>query len=418
MARVPGQHWLNAWLAAAAFAVAGIAAAEADAPAAKREAADSADTLTRITEPLLASIAEEEARNGPYSANLIGLLTSLGLAYQENGENVLAVTVLDRALYVKKINEGLFSIDQAALLERLIASEVAIGQAATAEELRGRLLELARRNLSDARSASIFREAAEHEVDLYETYLRDGLPPTFTIGDPLAPQRSAAAGVWRARRLYNEAIWALTVSPGNSKEHQAELADLEEGLARTYYLEASNRNRWYQGVDDPLYGLGLVSYQRRVGYTGAASPGEAVEYARALVELADWSLLFSRNGTAVKRYAQAYSLLVEQRVSASSIEEFFPTSMPVFLPAFAPPPLEGVVVAGSRDYVDVDFEIGKYGQPRKVTIVAVAGHDAQAVSKQLASAISGGRFRPSPGTDGSGYRLRYSLADGSLTPRL
>src|SRR5262245_57084217 len=362
----------------------------------RRDAADSADTLTRTTEPLLKSIAEEEARNGPYSANLIGLLTSLGLAYQENGENVLAVTVLDRALYVKKINEGLFSIDQAALLERLIASEVAIGQAATAEELRGRLLELARRNLSDARSASIFREAAEHEVDLYETYLRDGLPTTFTIGDPLAPQRSAAAGVWRARRLYNEAIWALTVNPGNSKEHQAELADLEEGLARTYYLEASNRNRWYQGVDDPLYGLGLVSYQRRVGYTGvAASSGEGVDYARALVELADWSLLFSRNGTALKRYAQAFELLVPHRGGEGSIEEFFPTATPVFLPSFAAPPLEGVAVAGSTDYVDIDFEIGKYGQPRKIDVVAVAGVNAEPVAKLLASAIGNSRFRPS-----------------------
>ena len=415
MARVPGQHWFKAWLAAAAFAAAGVAAAEADAPGTKDVAADSADDLTKITEPLLKSIADEEARNGPYSAKLIELLTSLGLAYQESGEDVLAVTVLDRALYVKKVNEGLFSIDQVALLERLIASEIAIGQVATAEELRGRLLELARRNLSDARSASIFREAAELEVDRYETYLREGLPPAFTIGDPLARQRSAAAGVWRARRLYNEAIWALTVNP---KEHQAELAELEEGLARTYYLEASNRNRWYQGVDDPLYGLGLVSYQRRVGYTGAASPGETVDYARALVELADWSLLFSRNGTAVKRYAQAYSLLVEQRVSETSIQEFFPTNTPVFLPTFAPPPLDGAVVAGSSDYVDVDFEIGKYGQPRKVTIVTVAGPDAEAISKQLAAAIGGGRFRPSPGSDGAEYRLRYSLADGSLTPRL
>ncbi|HEY3517239.1 MAG TPA: hypothetical protein VGL98_09365, partial [Gammaproteobacteria bacterium] len=392
MARVPGQQWFKAWLAAAAFAAAGVAAAGADAPATENAAADSVDDLTKITEPLLASIADEEARNGPHSAKLIELLTSLGLAYQEHGEDALAVTVLDRALYVKRVNEGLFSIDQVALLQRLIASEMAIGQDATAEELRERLLELARRNLSDARSASIFREAAEREVDRYETYLREGLPPAFTIGDPFGPQRSAAAGVWRARRLYNEAIWALTINPS---EHQVELAELEEGLARTYYLEASNRSRWYQGVDDPLYGLGLVSYQRRVGYAGA-SPGEAVEYARALVELADWSLLFSRNGTAVKRYAQAYSLLVEQRVAPSSIEEFFPAKAPVFLPAFAPPPLDGVVVAGSSAYVDVDFEIGKYGQPRKVTIVAVAGHDAQAISKQLAAAIGGGRFRPSP----------------------
>ena len=416
MAHRPGVHWLKAWLAAAACAVVGAAAAESAAPGTENETADSARDLKAITEPLLDSIAEEEARNGPYSANLIELLTSLGLAYQETGENVLAVAVLDRALYLKRVNEGLFGLDQAALLKRLIDSEVAIGQASTAEELRARLLDLARRNLSDARSSSIFREAAEREVEQYERYLRGEIPPTLTIGSLAnSPQATAAAGVWRARRLYNEAIWGLMSNP---RGHQAELADLEEGLARTYYLEASNRGRWYVGIDDPLYGLGLGSYQRRVGYTGAASPGEAVDYARALVELADWSLLFSRNGTAVKRYAQAYSLLVERGVSETSIAEFFPTDTPVFLPTFAPPPLDAAVVAGSRDYVDVDFEIGKYGQPRKVSIVAVEGAAAAQVSKQLAATIGGGRFRPSPVMEGAAYRLRYSLADGSLTPRL
>jgi len=413
MARGPGQDWSKAWLAAAACAVAGAAAAAPG--SAEDDAAASADDLLKITDPLLKSIAEEEAQNGPYSANLIELLTSLGLAYQENGEDVLALGVLDRALYLKRVNEGLFGMDQAALLQRLIDSEIAIGRVDSAEDLRAKLLDLARRNRGDERSATIFRAAAEREVDRYETYLREGLPPQFTMGDPGAAERAATGGVWRARRLYNEAIWALAANP---RENRAELAELEEELARTYYLEASNRNHWYQGVDDPLYGLGLVSYQRRVDYAGvASSAGEAVDYARALVELADWSLLFSRNGTAVKRYAEAYELLVSHRVAAASIEEFFPSATPVFLPSFAPPPLDGAAVAGSTGYVDVDFEIGKYGQPRKVDVVAVAGERAEAISKQIVSAIGNGRFRPSPVEDGAEYRLRYSLADGSFTPR-
>ena len=55
------------------------------------------------------------------------------------------------------------------------------------------------------------------------------------------------------------------------------------------------------------------------------------------------------------------------------VEEFFPPATPVFPPSFAPPPLDGAAVQGSTGYIDVDFEIGKYGQPRKVDVVAVAG---------------------------------------------
>ena len=157
MARGPGQQWSKAWLTAAAFAV--VSAADAAPGSAENDSAVSADDLLKITEPLLNGIAEEEARNGPYSANLIELLTSLGLAYQESGEDVLAVAVLDRALYLKRVNEGLFGLDQAALLERLIDSELAIGRLESAEGPRGKVLQPARRKRYDDRRAAIFRGA-------------------------------------------------------------------------------------------------------------------------------------------------------------------------------------------------------------------------------------------------------------------
>ena len=52
-------------------------------------------------------------------------------------------------------------------------------------------------------------------------------------------------------------------------------------------------------------------------------------------------------------------------VPAASIEELFPADTPVFLPTFAPTPFDGAAGAGSTGHVDVDFEIGKYGQPRE-----------------------------------------------------
>ena len=408
MARGPAQHWSMAWLAIAAGVGLGAGAAETGAP-------DSGEDVDAITEPLLESIQQEEARNGPFSRNLIDQLTSLGLAYQEHDRHELALAMFDRALFVKRFNDGLFSLDQAALVERLIDSELAIGQVTSAAQLQDRLVALARRNPADPRAASIFRDAAERQIDYYERYLRGEIPPEITINGE-GPGRRAAASVWQARRHYNSAIFALL---RNVPEHQAELAELEEGLTRTYYLEASTRRRSYQGPGDSLYGLGLVSYVRRVEYARAGSPS-AVDYARALIELADWSLIFSRNGTAVKRYAEAHALLVQNGVPATSIALLFPADTPVSLPTFAPTPFDEAAGGGSAGYVDVDFEVGKYGQPRDVTIVAVAGDDAAATSKDVAAAIHRSRFRPSPlaAENWTGYRLRYSLADRSLTPRL
>jgi hypothetical protein len=407
MARAPAQHWSMALLAIAACAACGARAAETGAAGSKQD-------LDTVTEPLLASIEEEEARNGPFSRELVDLLTSLGLAYQEHDRHDLALGMFDRALFLRRFNDGLFGLDQAALVQRLIASETAVGRVSSAAELEERLLELARRNRADPRAASIFRDAADREIDYYERYLHGNLPFAVTINGE-GPQQDAASSVWRARRHYNEAIWALV---GNVAEHQAELEELEQRLMHTYYLEASQRRR-YVGPDDPLYGLGLVSYQRRIEYTRVAAP-TAVDYARTLVERADWSLLFSRNGTALKRYAEAHALLVEQRAPAASIEELFPAATPVFLPTFAPL-VDAAADAGATGHIDVDFEVGKYGQPRNVTIVGAAGDAAAATSKALAAAINSGKFRPSPlgnSARWTPYRVRYSLADRSLTPRL
>jgi tetratricopeptide (TPR) repeat protein len=273
------QPWSKVWLAAAVSAGFAAGAAEPGAP----------DTdWTSITGPLLSSIESEEASNGTFSGALVELLTSLGLAYQENGEHVLAASVLDRALSLKRINEGLFGLDQVPLVELLIDSERAIGRTDTAENLESRLLDLARRNYTDPRAAPIFREAAERRLELYERYLRGEVPPVLSINGSPSMRDLAVRSVRSARQHYNEAIGVLA---GDSAEHRTELEELEEALTWTYYLEATDRRRLYQGVDDWLYGLGLVSYQRRIGYT-AAGYTNAVDHARALVEFADWSLLF------------------------------------------------------------------------------------------------------------------------------
>jgi tetratricopeptide (TPR) repeat protein len=396
MARGPGKS-STAWLAVAACVGFSAGAAEAD---------DPAEDFSAITEPLLATIGEEEARNGPLSRDLIDPLTSLGLAYQENGDHLLAVAVLDRALHLQRVDAGLFTMDQAALVRRIIDSERAIGRSGSAEELEARLLELARRNFADPRSVTIFRDAAERNFDYYERYRRGEIPAAFALDETRA--ETAMMSLWRARGHYNEAIAAVRRSGGTEP---GELVELEEHLTRTYYVEGSER-RGFSRNDFGYYG-GVMSYRRRLGYLNDGSP-TAIEYARTLVELADWSLLYSVNGTAMKTYTQAHALLVEQQVPAASIEELFPTDVPVFLPAFES--LGGAPIEGSAGHVDVDFEIGKYGQPRRVTIVSVAGAEAQAASKELIAAISRGRFRPN--LDGpTAYRVRYSLADGTLTPR-
>ena len=113
MGRDPAQHRSMAWLAIAA----GVSCLRGG--AARRARPAPATTLTP-RRSRCSRASKEEALNWPFSRDLVDLLTSLGLAYQEHDRHDLALAMFDRALFLERFNDGLFGLDQAALEPRLV----------------------------------------------------------------------------------------------------------------------------------------------------------------------------------------------------------------------------------------------------------------------------------------------------------
>ena len=88
---------------------------------------------------------------------------------------------------------------------------------------------------------------------------------------------------------------------------------------------------------DPYY-RGRQSLRRLYAY-GAASSGSSLSQADAVVQIADWDLLYSHNGKAVESYAAAHAMLEQAGAAEASIEQLFAPPTPVVLPAFQPNPL-------------------------------------------------------------------------------
>jgi tetratricopeptide (TPR) repeat protein len=395
-------------------------------PAADRDpsVAESRSALeqwTNLKEEYEARIAAEQSRNGAFSPGLVELLVALGLAHQEYGRSDLAVDVLERALQIRRANEGLYSFEQVPLLKQLMLNEAALGRVSEALELEGRMLEVARRNSDDLRSVPIFREAGDRQLALYERYLAGDLPGQLEVNVSQAgfgPMRGGGQGgfgstgggggfgAWAARSNYNAAIRSILRNESYGHE---DLIALERSLTRSYYIDAveyrfSREEPWY-GMG---YRLGRESYRRRVAYS-VINSGEALSFANALIELADWDLLFSYNGAAVKRYDEAYALLRRGNVPEAEIRALFPVDEPVRLPTFGPNPLAASEsLPKDADYVDVAFEVSKYGVARKVDVVAMSSESLRRVSHDVARAVGGSRFRPRPTSDGDApFRLRY-----------
>jgi hypothetical protein len=397
------QRTFNAsWIAILALLVSSATrAAERGEAVAVDDEAPSGREWSALNERLSEVIAAEESRNGPFSAELIDLFARLGLVHQEYGLHTRAAEALERALQVARVNEGLHTLDQEPLVRQLMASKVAIGDYPAASELQGRLLELAYRNLGDTRAIPILREAGDRNVEAFERYLAGEAPPSQVSINAPPPSMVYGSALRQARNHYWTAINAIYRAQRYSHE---DLVGLEQGLTRSFYLEATNRPYGREHADW-LYGVGKESYQRRAVYS-ALNEGTTVDYPRTLVELGDWALLFSHNGGGVEYYDEAYALLVERSAPTLEIEELFPNQA-VRLPTFMPNPLQTTPSDESRGYADVEFELSKYGRPRDVRVVYVSDQSLQDAGKDVARTVAASRFRPKP-TSLRGAGMRYA----------
>jgi hypothetical protein len=128
--------------------------------------------------------------------------------------------------------------------------------------------------------------------------------------------------------------------------------------------------------------------------------------------MADWDLLYSHNGRAIESYEVARGMLQDSGSPASTVEQLFAPATPIVLPAFQPNPLARDETRAETGYIDVEFEITKYGRSRAVEILDDA--NATHASKQdLMALIKSSRYRPrlTEGvfSDAAPVRMRYYL---------
>ena len=185
-------------------------------------------------------------------------------------------------------------------------------------------------------------------------------------------------------------------------------------LANTEVPQEANERR--ERVNDmrTRYALGRESYRRLIAYA-EHSPDDSEAWGKQLqayLELADWDLLYARNGAALAEYALVYDNLKKNGIGEAVIAETFAPDVPIVLPTFRPNPLQTAI--GNR-YIDVTFEITKFGEPRHVEIVGATATVPGGAKDELVDVIKASRFRPRI-TDGelgraSPVALRYFLND-------
>jgi hypothetical protein len=149
------------------------------------------------------------------------------------------------------------------------------------------------------------------------------------------------------------------------------------------------------GIVSP-YQLGRDSYARVIAYDemvlgDSADSASLRKRLEAYLQLADWDLLYSQNGAAFDQYARVHELLESTPIGEPLMAEIFAPQLPIVLPVFSPNPL---ATLQSARYIDVSFEVTKFGESRRVEVVGAAPNVTDAERDELARLVKGARFRP------------------------
>ncbi len=202
----------------------------------------------------------------------------------------------------------------------------------------------------------------------------------------------------QAARNYAAAIDVLL---RNALYDSDELRELEHELLNISYNAGS-------------YDNGRNALRRLISYDTASSKPWLTRV-KGVVQIADWDLLYSHNGVAVELYTEVHDELESKGVEPDVIDELFAPTIPVVLPTFMPNPLVSPETDDSTGFIDVAFEITKYGRGQSVDVLDTTTNASKAARQALVHLIKGSRFRPQL-TDGAFVRtepvvVRYYLSE-------
>jgi hypothetical protein len=380
---------------------------------AEPQKADRAQLDKAVTEQLDAIQTEEQA-NGKYSKDLASELLSLAVLYQQRGDHILAIPVLERARQIIRYNEGLYSLDQLPMVERALASRDALHDESVVDQTEDQLLELAQKNPSDARVADIYYELANRHVGTVERFLNDPSQQELTVSlnvNGLAPHRespeeTALTTLDGARDNYAQAIRSVV---RHRSADGPTLNDVEIGLVRSYYIEAQNvgklsplaaqtssrlgKPRYQEGIRSALHERGVESYWRRMRFSVNAGRPES-EIAAEQLELGDWHLLFDQRELAFATYRNARLLLERGGATPDELRRFLSPTSPTVLPTFAGGFVGADQTAAYRGYIDVAITLNDAGKSTRFDVTDKSPQTPDEIAHRLKRYVTESHFRP------------------------
>lgn len=371
------------------------------------------------------ALEQLEFEGGAWSEQIAEELTTLGTLMQEQGDYEESLEIFDRAIHIRRVNEGLFSPRQVPLVEQLVGSYVALQQWEEADEQQQYAFYVQMRTYgpNDARMIDVFQNLAQWNI---KTFYR-GIDPdpsqrlmqTFELYRAAANTVVAHFGARDPRyvEFLQDMAGASDMVTRYSLPDPGEVAHLNPSIRNVTADYGGRSNR----VPDDNGG-GERALSRIVDfYSNPKLPQNSQTLllrVQSIANLGDWYLLRRQQQVAMRAYEEAYNLLSGAEDGEALIQETFDKI--VFLPTystFAEEKKEALRLnpdsGAHMGYIDMSFDVTQYGRANNFETLAMEPAGLERVEGQVVEMVRNNFVRPrisgGKAISSAGERYRFAF---------
>ncbi|WP_102796106.1 tetratricopeptide repeat protein [Bowmanella denitrificans] len=372
-----------------------------------------AELDTQPVRPYLLEIDRVQQEEGTYSPQLGQLLTQLGVAYQQQEQHQLALDSFARALQITKINEGIYALNQLAIMDKMQSSMMAQHRWKDMDDQHQRAYWLVNRNFrpDDPRLLPYLFNYANwllfvhnHEFQ-NETYVR---------------------------LLQSEALFKQThdIIMANYGDNDPRMVQSLKGLVMTSFFKSqlgpaqlefdvdgvdmTRQGSFYMGLPavdyrTENYREGKQALEKMVAiYDGQHEGVTGQDKVLARVGLADWYLMFGKSTTAFDTYREARDIARQENAPAA----FTLFDSPTLLPDSRLYLGDSSGEKETERFVLARFDVNAHGKANNIELLDSNPQDATAMRSRALRFLRSASFRPrfseEEPTETQGVKLKIS----------
>jgi len=378
------------------------------------------NSLVSAIEDSQSVIERLESQQGAYGQDLSQELLSLGLTYQRNNKHEEAITALKRALHLKRINDGLYSTTQIPIIKKIIHSLSVTNKWALvdhryaylkwlyAQNYAPQAIETLHINLLMAKwhlKSYSLKLLDKPIIDLINSYSAYEKALSF-IKKHFGETDSRLLGTLEDISLVNYLIATAEVpgdstyvmnNRGMSSQSTAFSSSSQSYSAIPLKIEESPATQKIKYLKKISFKSGLSFIEKELEIYQKQNKVNHLEVTKIKLKLADWYLLYGKQGSAMSRYQQAYLYLKENVKSSDILDDTL--SQPVVLPDFPAMRKNVSTIAPIKqlqkndNYVHASMDITRFGKAKNIEIVSVSSEN-KSISRKVMKSLKDAQFRP------------------------